>query len=138
MDTAKKFFYGAFVLAITVFLIYIGMNIFRKATYTTDIIMSEQEMTEQTVEEYAIMRYDGYAISGASAIAYIKTIVQKYDVVVDVSTPDGAFSCTDQSLFSEFRDISSPYYINPMKQYEVNVLRDSNDVIEKVEIVYSP
>lgn len=138
MDTARKFLYGAITLAVTVFLIYMGMRIFNKASYTADVISTEQEETGQLVEEYAIIRYDGYKITGATAVSYIKTVVQKHDIPVDVTTPNGAFSCMDKSIFPEFRNISSSYYINPMKQYEVRVVRDGNDVIERVEVTYSP
>ena len=138
MSAAKKFLYGAFIIAVTVALIYMGMNVFKKASGTVEVVTAEQEATGQTVAEYAVMRYDGYEISGATAISYIKTVIQKYDVPVEVTTSGGAFTCIDQSLFAEFRDISSSYYINPMQHYDVTVVRDGNDVIEKVEIVYSP
>lgn len=133
---AKDFLKGAFILAITVALLYMGYRVFGKASDTADIVTQQQTETSQTIEEYAIMRYDGYEISGATAISYIKTVIRKYDVPVEVTTSTESFTCSDQSAFSKFRDIGSTYYINPMDQYKVTVVRDYNDVITKVEIIY--
>ena len=40
MSAAKKFLYGAFIIAVTVALIYMGMNVFKKASGTVGLFFS--------------------------------------------------------------------------------------------------
>lgn len=139
MSIVKKAIMISVGLIITVALCYLGIAMYKKATNTINIITENQDKTAQTMNEYAIMRYDGYEISGATAISYIKTVVAQYGIPVKVETSEGSsFTCTDSSVFKDFRDIGSSYYINPMKQYNVNVTRNQNDVITQVLIQYVP
>ena len=138
MTEAKKMLYWAFSLLLTVSLIFAWFHIYKRAIDTTNKISGQQDETNRNIEEYPIMKFDGLDITGSQAISYIKEVVGNHKVPVTVKTsgnPSG-FSVTDSSLYSEFRDLDSVYYINPVVQYTVAVERDENEVIIAVEITY--
>lgn len=138
MSIVKKVIYNAFGLLITVALIFTGYRIYLKAQETADGFSENQERTNQNIEEYAITKFEGYEINGSQAIYYAKEVIGKYDIPVTFKTttiPAG-FTVSDSSLYNDFRDINSSYYINPIVQYLVEVVRDENDVITGVVLSY--
>lgn len=141
---ARKMIYGAVALLLTVGLIYIGLNMYDRASRTADSVERNQAYTERVTQEYGITKYDGLEITGSTAITYIKQLIGVYEVPVDlniVRATDGQVktnTITDSTNYSKFRDSTSNYYINPMKMFTVSVERDKNDVIVKVIITQKP
>lgn len=138
MSEAKKMLGWAFSLMLTVSLIFVGFQIYKRAMDTTDKIAGQQDKTNQSIDEYPVMKFDGLDINGSQAIAYIKEVVGEHKIPVTVKTsanPTG-FTVSDSSLYNAFRDLDSSYYINPVVQYSVAVERDANDVIIAVTITY--
>lgn len=123
-------------MVITVGLCYIGITMFKRSSDVSETLMNNQSDTAREVQEYDVTRFDGFEISGSTAVSYIKTVVVKYGLSVEVTTTIKSFTCTDSTFFTEFRDIGSDYYINPMKQYKVEVVRDDNGALQKVKIAY--
>ena len=134
----KKTLWYAFGLMITVALMFIGLSIFQRAEKTADTLAKGQDAANKNIEEYEIVKFDGYDISGSQAIYYAKEVVGNHGIPVTFKTtlvPAG-FVVSDSSLYGEFRDLNSSYYINPIIQYTVEVKRDENDTITGVEITY--
>ena len=138
MKIAMKYVGGAIGILFTVGLLYYLIYIYDQSTTIADTVTKEQMNTQKELVEYGIMKYDGREIAGATAISYIKSVVGEYGIPVSVTTSGGNFEVCDSSVYADLRNISSIYYINPMSQYFVTVIRDSNDIIESVEVVYVP
>ena len=50
-------------------------------------VTQEQLDTEQELLEHGITKYEGYEINGATAITYIKSIIETYDgILIEVKT----------------------------------------------------
>ena len=131
-EPVRKLLMAVGALCITISLIYIGYNQFHKARDVTDAVTANQDKMTKEMLEHDITKYEGYSISGATAISYIKSVVGQYDIHVSIITVAGTMDIVDTTHFTDFRDINSSYYINPMMQYSVTVERDNNDVIVKV------
>jgi len=138
MSEAKKMLLGAFGLMLTVALVFVGYAIFSRSMDVTDNITQGQMNTSKLIDEYPIMKFDGYEINGSQVIYYTKDVVGTYKVPVTIKTVKvpGGFTVRDVSLYDSFRNINSNYYINPLASYKVAVERDDNDVIVSVTITY--
>ena len=132
----KKWIYSAVAMCLLVALLYIGLGFFSSAKSLLSNINNDQQDANRIAMEYDIVKYDGLKVSGSTAITYIKTVVTKHSIPVQVTTTKGTFTCKDSSLFAKFRDIDAEQFINPMVEYSVTVKRDANDVIEMVQITY--
>lgn len=138
MSVIKKYIWEATGLFLLLGLIVFSVAAFDRTENTAAELSDGLAETEQTVMEHEVMKYDGYEVIGSSAITYLKSVINKFEIPVEVTTEKGTFTYTDSSHYSDFRNITSNYYINPMKRYEVNVSRDVNDVISKVYIKQIP
>ena len=135
MSVIQKFLLGAAGLLLTISLIALGVNMFEKSKKVADRMAQEQDSVAVALEEQGITKYDGYQISGSTAINYIK-VVNSAGVDVEITTSNGTFTVSDDSLYASLRDIHSDKYINPLKEYRCTVVRDENNVIIKVVLVY--
>lgn len=135
MSVVQKFLLGAASLLLTISLIVIGVQMFEKAKKVADVMANEQEGVAVALEEQGITKYDGYQINGSTAINYIK-VVNAAGVDVEVTTSNGTFTVSDDTLYASFRDMHSDKYINPLMEYRCTVVRDTNNVIVKVVLVY--
>ena len=135
MSVVQKFLLGAAGLLLTVSLITLGVQMFEKGKKVADIMANEQDSIAVALEEQGITKYDGYTINGSTAINYIK-VVNAAGVEVEITTANGTFTVSDDSLYALFRDIHSDKYINPLKEYACTVVRDDNNTIVKVVLVY--
>lgn len=123
-------------LIFTVGLILIGVALFNRVSSTASIIKEQQEKELSAIEESNITKYDGQLIKGAEAVNYIK---QNYDdVQIFVTNSAGTTFVAAESQFSDYKKITSTYYISPVDSFEVNVTRSASGHINKVTIVYTP
>lgn len=136
MSVIQKFLLGAAGLLLTISLIAIGVQMFEKGKKVADIMVKEQEGVAVALEEQEITKYDGYQINGSTAINYIK-VVNAAGVDVEITTSKGTFTVSDDTLYASFRDIHSDKYINPLIEYRCTVVRDANNTIMKVRLVYA-
>lgn len=135
MSVVQKFLLGAASLLLTISLIAIGVQMFEKGKKVADVMVNKQEGVAVALEEQGITKYDGYQINGSTAINYIK-VVNAAGVDVEVTTSNGTFTVSDDTLYASFRDMHSDKYINPLMEYRCTVVRDTNNVIVKVVLVY--
>jgi len=136
---SKKMIWSSASLLFTVSLIFVGYGVFERSIDAATALGKNQENTIQDLEEYPIMKFDGYEISGSVAINLIKEVIGNYDdidVTVKTTEVPSGFTITDSTHYADFRDQSSSYYINPIVLYQVTVERDGNDVITSVLIEY--
>lgn len=108
---------------------------FEKGKQVADIMGNEQDSVLVALEEQKITKYDRYQINGSTAINYIK-VVNAAGVDVEVTTSNGTFTVSDDTLYASFRDMHSDKYINPLMKYLCTVVRDANNVIVKVMLEY--
>lgn len=135
MSVVQKFLLGAAGLLLTISLIALGVQMFEKSKKVADTMANEQDSILVALEEQGITKYDGYQINGSTAINYIK-VVNAAGVDVEVTTSNGTFTVSDESLYSSLRDMHSNKYINPLMEYRCTVVRDENNTIVKVVLVY--
>lgn len=135
MSVVQKFLLGAAGLLLTISLIAVGLQMFEKSKKVADMMAKEQDSVAVALEEQGITKYDGYQINGSTAINYIK-VVNAAGVDVEVTTANGTFIVSDDTLYASFRDMHSDKYINPLMEYRCTVVRDANNVIVKVALVY--
>ena len=135
MSVVQKFLLGATGLLLTISLIAVGLQMFEKSKKVADMMAKEQDSVAVALEEQGITKYDGYQINGSTAINYIK-VVNAAGVDVEVTTANGTFIVSDDTLYASFRDMHSDKYINPLMEYRCTVVRDANNVIVKVALVY--
>ena len=135
MSVVQKFLLGAASLLLTISLITLGVRMFEKSKTIADTMANEQEGIAIALEEQGITKYDGYQINGSTAINYIK-VVNAAGVDVEVTTSNGTFTVSDDTLYASFRDMHSDKYINPLMEYRCTVVRDANNMIVKVVLVY--
>ena len=135
MSVVQKFLLGATGLLLTISLIAVGLQMFEKSKKVADMMAKEQDSVAVALEEQGITKYDGYQINGSTAINYIK-VVNAAGVDVEVTTANGTFIVSDDTLYTSFRDMHSDKYINPLMEYRCTVVRDANNVIVKVALVY--
>ena len=134
MSVVQKFLLGAAGLILTISLITLGVQMFEKSKQVADRMAKEQENIAVALEEQGITKYDGYEINGSTAINYIK-VVNAAGVDVEVTTSNGTFTVSDDSLYSSLRDMHSDKYINPLMKYRCTVVRDENNNVTKVVLV---
>jgi len=95
MGVSKKFIIGAVELAVAVVLIYATIRIFSRSETVIDVVSTEQQKTGQGIAEYNVTRYDGYKIEGSTVISYVKTVIQDYEIPVEITTSINTFTCID-------------------------------------------
>ena len=135
MSVIQKFLLGAAGLLLTISLITLGIQMFEKGKTVADMMAKEQDSIAVVLEEQGITKYDGYEINGSTAINYIK-VVNAAGINVEITTSNGTFTVSDDTLYASLRDIHSDKYINPLKEYACTVVRDENNAIMKVVLVY--
>ncbi len=135
-ETITKFLLFAVGLILTVGLIFMGINIYKRAVKTGQTVSEQQRKQLTEMEESDITRYDALEITGSTAVTYIKRIYDDTSVTVITQTVGGAKKTfnVDSSQFSDYKNTSSEYYINPLDMYYVEVSRDANDIISGVTI----
>lgn len=138
MGVIKKYLIATVSLLITIGLLLVGITLFKKAQAIASNVTQDQTEAERVTAEYGITKYDGYEIVGSAAIAYIKDVNNRYGLPVEVTTAKKIFVSSGDTYHSEFRNINSDYYINPMAQYSVTIERDQNGAISKVSVKYVP
>lgn len=136
MSVVSKYLFSFAGLTLTVLLIYSGMSIYEKSKSTANMLIEKQEERVQDWEEYDIVKYDGYEISGSMAISYLKQVVDNYMVPVTVITEKEVFTVEDSSVYGMLRKTESEFYVNPFKTFVCEVNRDVNDVITGVKLTY--
>ena len=138
MRVGKEMLQETFGLLLLVGLLFAGVLIYKRSMDVTAGFSEKQEEQSKGIEEYPVVKFDGYEINGSQAIYYIKDVVGSYEipVLVKTSKTPAGFLVSDSSCYADFRDMNSSYYINPLVQYAVQVNRDENDVIVLVEITY--
>ena len=134
MHISKEFLLEAVGLSLVVALILISMQIFQRAVKITTFLEQGQEQQLVELEEYEIVKYDGYQIDGMTAIGYIKRMTGTYDLPVHVVTVNGEFTVSGQAQYANLRDIDSEQYINPMAKFKCEVVRNENEVITEIKI----
>ena len=135
MSVVQKFLLGAAGLLLTVSLITLGLQMFEKGKKVANIMSSEQDRITVTLEEQNITKYGGHEINGSTAMNYIK-VVNAAGIAVEITTENRTFTVSDDSLYASFRDMHSDKYINPLKEYQCTVVRDENNAILKVVLMY--
>lgn len=136
LSVIKQMLITGLGLIFTVGLCLIGVRMYRRAVAVVEVSETSQGDLAQEVYEYEVTKFDGFTVSGATVMSYIKTVVTKYGIPVEITTTDNTFTCIDSTYFAEFRSIGKDHYINPMKQYAVTVVRDENSALQKVIIEY--
>lgn len=137
MSVTKEFILLAAGLIITVSLIFIGFGVYRKAASVGIMLADKQEKKMNDIAEYELMKYENTDVNGSKVIKYIQQVSTEYDVGINitVANPDlYTYRLSEISSFSELRDISSPYFINPLKLYKITVKKDVNAVLDSIEI----
>ncbi len=134
MHISKEFLMEAVGLSLLVALILISVHMFQRANKITALLEKGQEQRITELEEYEIVRYDGFQIDGMTAIGYIKTLVGTYQIPVAVTTEKSSFVIRESKEYSSLRDLNSDTYISPLSLYWCNVVRDENKSIKEVKI----
>lgn len=133
MHVSKEFLMEAVGLSLLVALLLISMQLFQRATKLTSLLEEGQERQINEIEEYEIIKYDGLAVDGMTAVSYIKRVTGTYGLPVEVVTLNGIFFVEGKEAYEELRSSSSEKYINPLAKYRCSVLRDENQVISKIK-----
>ena len=136
MQISRQFLIDAVGLLLTVSLILMGMKLYQKAERAAGILEERQNRQLQELEEYEIVKYEGYSIGGTTALAYIKNLVGNYGLPVTVTTASGTFQVTERSQYGNMRDMESEQYINPLEKFSCELLRDENDAIMGALLLY--
>ena len=134
MRVSKEFLMEAVGLSLLVALILISVQMFQRANKITTLLEQEQERQIRELEEYEIVRYDGFQIDGITAIGYIKTLVGTYEIPAQVTTENSTFIIKEKEEYSSLRDPNSSNYIFPLSLYLCKVVRDENGSIIEVKI----
>ncbi len=112
--------------------ISIGYGIFHQgeelASQTSERIANE--IAER--KEWSLTQYEGLGASGVDVIKYIKTNIDQVDKIKVVTEGKTFYASVDQ--FDKYRVSSSEYYINPLKTFTVETVRNKNKVITEVVI----
>ena len=133
MHVSKEFLMEAVGLSLLVALLLISMQLFQRATKLTSLLEEGQERQINEIEEYEIIKYDGLAVDGMTAVIYITRVTGTYGLPVEVVTLNGIFFVEGKEAYEELRSSSSEKYINPLAKYRCSVLRDENQVISKIK-----
>lgn len=134
MSISKEFLMEAVGLALLVALLFIGVQMFQRATKIAALLEEGQERQISELEEYEIVKYDGLSVDGLTAVSYIKRMTGNYELPVKVVTKTKEFVVSDRSECSELRDINSMKYIPPLVKYRCEVRRDENGAISEIEL----
>ena len=136
MQVSKQFLLDAVGLILTISLILTGVRLYRKAEQAVGILEKRQSRQLQNLEEYEVVKYEGYYIDGTTVLGYIRNLVGNYDLPVTVTTGKGTFRITERSQCANLRNKDSEQYINPLGTYLCEVLRDENSAIVGASLVY--
>jgi len=134
MHISKEFLLEAVGLSLMVALILISMQLFQRAVKITTLLEKDQERQMTELEEYEIVKYDGFQMDGMTAVSYIKKMVGTYEIPVKVVTAEEEFAVTEQSQCVNLRNAGSAQYVNPFAKYRCEVVRDENKVITEIKI----
>lgn len=136
MQISKQFLIEAVGLILTVSLILTGVRLYQRANRAVVMMEQRQDRQFQQMEEYEIVKYEGYSIDGTTAIAYIKYLVGTYGLPVTVTTAGGTFQVAERLQYANLRNMESEQYINPLGKFDCEVLRDENSAIVGAALVY--
>lgn len=136
MHISKQFLIEAVGLILTVSLILTGVRLYQRANSVVTIIEQRQDRQLQQMEEYEIVKYEGCAIDGITAVAYIKHLVGTYGLPVTITTAGGTFQVAGRLQYANLRDMQSEQYINPLGRFQCEVLRDENSAIVGASLMY--
>ncbi len=134
MRISKEFLMEAVSLSLLVALILISVQMFQRANKITTLLEEGQEKKITQLQEYEIVRYDGFCIDGMTAIGYIKTMVGTYQIPVIVTTKENSFIVKEKENYTSLRDPNSDTYIPPLSLYLCEVVRDENESIKEIKI----
>lgn len=134
MRISKEFLMEAVSLSLLVALILISVQMFQRANKITTLLGEGQEKKIAELQEYEIVRYDGFQIDGMTAIGYIKTMVGTYQIPVIVTTEKNSFVVKEKENYASLRDPDSDTYIHPLSLYLCEVVRDENESIKEIKI----
>ena len=135
MKVSREFLLEAVGLSLLVALILISMQLYQRASKIAALLEEEQKQQIAELEEYEIIKYDGMIVDGMTAVSYIKKMNSNYGLAVKVTTSKGEFWIEGTQDYRAMRNIASENYINPLKQYRCEVIRDENNVISEIRIV---
>lgn len=135
MKVSREFLLEAVGLSLLVALILISMQLFQRASKIVVLLEEGQKQQIAELEEYEIIKYDGMIVDGMTAVSYIKKMNSSYGLEVKVTTSKGEFWIEGTEDYRAMRNIVSEKYINPLKQYRCEVIRDENSVISEIRIV---
>lgn len=138
MSAAEKVVVGAVSLVITLLAIALGFKMVNRTEEMSDIVVEEQDRTLQKEREYNVIKYDGYDINGSIAVNYVKTLVSEQEIEVVIVKGANTVTVTETGQFAGLRRIDSEYYLNPLKEYTCEVVRDVNEEISSVILTEIP
>lgn len=138
MGVVKEWLLGFAIIVLTVLLLAIGIQIYERSERIADKVIESQDKTLKQEEEYEMTKYDGLPINGSLALNHTKVVVSEYHVPVTVVRGTNEAVVSTSAQFPDLRRLSSPLYLNPMKDYEHSVVRDENDVIVGIRLVEQP
>ena len=87
------------------------------------------------LEEYEIVKYDGFILDGMTAVNYIKNMVNEYELPVIVEVEQRTFVVSGREELGLLRDVDSEKYISPYATYRCEVVRDENEVIKEIRLI---
>lgn len=135
MQISREFLMEAVGLSLMVALIFIGLQMFQRTMKVTAILENNQEEKIAMLEEYEIVKYDGFVIDGMTAVNYIKNMVVEYELPVVVEFGQKTFVVSDRTELGLLRDVDSEKYINPYATYCCMVVRDDNEAVNEIRLV---
>lgn len=140
MNVVKDFLLMAAGLIITVSLAMMGFKIYRGAESTGNAIVQREQKRFEDFTDYELTKYEGLEVSGSKIVRYVKELSSEYDTDVYITVRNGdsnrnfTYLLEDAEGWQDLRDTSSDYYINPLKKFTVKVLKDDNDMLQRVVI----
>lgn len=134
MRVSKEFLLEAVGLSLLVALTLISIQLFQRASRLANLLEENQKQQMVKLEEYEITQYNELLLDGMTAVSYIKKMNGTYGLRVKVTTERGEFYVDGTKDYAAMRNLASEKYVNPLKHYRCEVIRDENGVISEIRI----
>ncbi len=141
MENSLKMLILAASVSITCMVVSVGFYAARQASDISAITNEKLSDIAITIAEDEFMIYDNLVVRGSDVVNFIYRNLSSHSnrtnapIYVYVDTGSSKTQYEDNIWIDQTKDLSSIYYIHPLRKFKGKVVRNTNDVIIGVSFI---
>lgn len=135
MDNVLKGLLLSVGIILTCFVVGIGFYVAREAKSTAMVSADQLSDFRKDLKDNSITQFDGVMVRGSDVVNLIKRELGSFEreeeaeIYITVITNILEATYSNSDYFKEIKDFSNIRYINPLKSFQGEIVKDANDVI---------